>query len=108
MVYTKDQINRIIDEFLQKIRSGHSLKQAYLFGSYVKGIAKDSSDINIALVFDRLDQSGIFDEAFEVFHEAQEFNPAIEPICFSMEEFKDELAPIVHEIKHTGIELLKE
>ena len=108
MVYTKDQINRIVDEFLQKVRSGHSLKQAYLFGSYVKGTAKASSDIDIALVFDPLNQSGIYDEAFEVFHEAQEFNPAIEPICFSKEEFKDELAPIVHEIKHTGIELLKE
>ena len=108
MVYTKDQINRIVGEFLQKVRSGHSLKQAYLFGSYVNGTAKASSDIDIALVFDNLNQSGVFDEAFEVFHEAQEFNPALEPICFSKEEFKDGLAPIVHEIKHTGIELLKE
>lgn len=108
MVYTKDQINRIVDEFLQKVRSGHSLKQAYLFGSYVKGTADASSDIDLALVFDHLDQSGLFDETFEVFHEAQEFNPAIEPLCFTKEEFKDELTPIVHEIKHTGIELLKE
>lgn len=108
MVYTKDQINRIIDEFLQKIRSRHSLKQAYFFGSYAKGTASASSDIDLALVFDHLDQSGLFDEAFDVFHEAQEFNPAIEPICFSKEEFKDELTPIVHEIKHAGIELLRD
>lgn len=105
MVYTKDQVSGIIDEFLRKIRSRHSLKHAYLFGSYVKGTAKASSDIDLALIFDHLDQSGLFDEAFEVFHEAQEFNPDIEPICFSKEEFEDELTPIVHEIKHTGIEL---
>lgn len=30
------------------------------------------------------------------------------PICFSREEFEDEQTPIVHEIKHTGIELLKD
>jgi len=107
MVYSKDQVNKIINEFLKRVRSNHSLEQAYLFGSYAKGIAGASSDIDLALVFDHLDQSGIFDEAFEIFHEAQEFNPFLEPICFSKKEFEDELTPIVHEIKHTGIELLK-
>ena len=62
----------------------------------------------MALVFDHLDHSGLFDEAFEVFHKAQELNPFLEPICFSIEEFEDEQAPIVHEIKRTGIELLKD
>lgn len=107
MVYTKNQINKIVDEFIQKVRSMHALKEAYLFGSYAKGTAGASSDIDLALVFDHIDQSGVFDEAFYVFHEAQEFNPLLEPICFSKEEFEDELIPIVHEIKHTGIELLK-
>lgn len=107
-MYSKDQLNKIINEFLQRIRPGHSLKQAYLFGSYVKGTASASSDIDIALIFDHLDQSGVFDEAFEIFHEAQELNPSLEPICFSKEEFEDGLTPIVYEIKHTGIELLRE
>lgn len=108
MVYSKDQLNKIVNDFLHRIHSGHSLKQAYLFGSYAKGTASVTSDIDIALIFNHLDQSGIFDEAFEVFHEAQEFNPFLEPICFSKEEFNDGLTPIVHEIKQTGIELLRE
>ncbi len=108
MVYTRDSVNGIITEFLQKVRSRHSLKQAYLFGSYAKGTAVASSDIDLALIFDHLDHSGLFDEAFEVFHEAQELNPFLEPICFSREEFEDEQTSIVHEIKHTGIELLKD
>lgn len=108
MVYTRDSVNGVITEFLQKVRSRHSLKQAYLFGSYAKGTAVASSDIDLALVFDHLDHSGLFDEAFEVFHEAQELNPFLEPICFSREEFEDEQTPIVYEIKHTGIELLKD
>lgn len=108
MVYTRDRVNEIIAVFLQQVRSRHSLKQAYLFGSYAKGTAAASSDIDLALVFDHLDHSGLFDEAFEVFHEAQELNPFLEPICFSTEEFEDEQAPIVHEIKRTGIELLKD
>lgn len=108
MVYTRDSVNGIITEFLQKVRSRHSLKQAYLFGSYAKGSAVASSDIDLALVFDHLDHSGLFDEAFEVFHVAQELNPFLEPICFSEEEFEDEQTPIVYEIKHTGIELLKD
>lgn len=108
MVYSKDQLNKIVNDFLQRIHSGHSLKQAYLFGSYAKGTASVTSDIDIALIFNHLDQSGVFDEAFEVFHEAQEFNPFLEPICFSKEEFDDGLTPIVYEIKQTGIELLRE
>ena len=108
MVYTKDRINRIIDEFLQKIRSRHSLKQAFLFGSYAKGTATALSDIDLALVFDHLDQSRVFDEAFEVFHEAQELSASLEPLCFSKEEFEDEQTPIVYEIKRTGIEILKD
>ncbi len=108
MVYTKDRVYRIIDEFLLKIRSRHSLKQVFLFGSHAKGTATALSDIDLALVFEHLDQSGVFDEAFEVFHEAQKLNASLEPLCFSKKEFEDEQTPIVREIKRTGIEILKD
>lgn len=105
MVYSQDQLNNVITEFIQRIRSRHALKRAYLYGSYARGTARADSDIDIALVFEHLDEAGVFDEAFEVFHEAQEFNPDIEPICFQEDEFEEALAPIVDVIRRDGVRI---
>lgn len=106
MVYSQDQLNKVVTEFIQRIRSRHALKRVYLYGSYVRGTARADSDIDLALVFDHLDESGVFDEAFEVFHEAQEFNPDIEPICFREDEFEAALVPIVNVIRKEGIQII--
>lgn len=106
MVYSKDQLYELINEFVQRVRTRHALKRAYLYGSYARGTAHPGSDIDIALIFNHLDHVGVFDEAFEVFHEAQEFNPDIEPVCFEEEEFDAALAPIAHIIRREGIRII--
>lgn len=106
MVYTKNQLDEIINKFIDSVRSRHALKKAFLFGSYAKGTARPESDIDLALIFDELDESGIFDEAFQVFHEAQELNPDIEPVCFNKEEFERGLSPIIDVITREGIRII--
>lgn len=105
MVYTKNQLDEIINKFIDNVRSRHALKKAFLFGSYAKGTARPDSDIDLALIFDELDESGVFDEAFQVFHEAQEFNPDIEPVCFKKDEFESGLSPIIDVITRDGIRI---
>jgi len=106
MVYTKDQLDKIVNQFIEGVRSRHALRKAFIFGSYARGAARPDSDIDLALIFDDLDESGVFDEAFQVFHEAQEFNPDIEPICFRTDEFESGLSPIIDLINREGIKII--
>lgn len=106
MVYTKDKLDEIVNKFIDSVRSRHALKTAFLFGSYAKGTARPDSDIDLALIFDELDETGLYDEAFQVFHEAQEFNPDIEPVCFKKDEFENGLLPIIDVINREGIRIV--
>ena len=45
MIYTIEQIQRIVTPIAQK----HGLKAVYLFGSYAKGTATESSDIDLLI-----------------------------------------------------------
>lgn len=106
MVYNQGQLNKIIMEFIGRVRYRHALKRAYLYGSYARGTARPDSDIDLALVFEHLDESRVFDEAFEVFHEAQEFNPDIEPLCFQEDKFETASTPIIEVIRKDGIRII--
>lgn len=106
MVYTKEQLDEMINRFIEHVRSQHALSQAFLFGSYAKGTARPDSDIDLALIFDKLDESGVFDEAFRIFHEAQTLNPDIEPVCFRTDEFESGLSPIIDVITREGIRII--
>lgn len=52
MALSKDEVINIVKGFLNYSRKKHYIKQAYIFGSYAKGIAKDYSDIDIAIVLE--------------------------------------------------------
>ena len=80
---------KIVNGFLEILRREHDVRQVYLFGSFAKGMAKDYSDVDLAIVLGSLDLSeeSPFNEAFKVFHEAQKYNSLLEVVCFAQEEF---------------------
>jgi predicted nucleotidyltransferase len=47
MALSKDEMIKIANEFLELIRAKHDAREAYLFGSFAKGIKKDYSDVSI-------------------------------------------------------------
>ena len=49
-VLTKDQLNKIIDNYISKLRLKISLDQVILYGSYAKGTAHEWSDIDLYIV----------------------------------------------------------
>lgn len=64
MQLTEEQIQKIKDYLLTK-----PITLAYLFGSQVKGQTKESSDVDIAVLFnDNLDQSRKFDLRLDLMH----------------------------------------
>jgi predicted nucleotidyltransferase len=73
------------------------VRQAYLFGSFAKGITKDYSDVDLAILLGSLDISEElpFDEDFKIFHEAQKYNSLLEVVCFAQEEFDQDGGALV-------------
>lgn len=77
---------------------------AYLFGSYAKGTQTEDSDIDLALVIDKLHDDKRFDLQIQLMLLASEFDLRIEPHPISSEDF-DSWSPFAAEIKKTGIEI---
>ncbi|MEM2983478.1 MAG: nucleotidyltransferase domain-containing protein [Candidatus Bathyarchaeia archaeon] len=67
MALSKDEVIKLVKEFIHILRQEHDVQEVYLFGSYAKGIAKDYSDIDLAVVLGSLDKSSPppFDEYFK-------------------------------------------
>lgn len=51
-MYSRDDVNKIINDFLRLVSGEFSLREAYLFGSYAQGRANEYSDIDLAIVSD--------------------------------------------------------
>jgi len=107
MAYSKDQAIAIALEFLRGAAGRHRIRCAFLFGSTVWGHPQAYSDIDLAIVLEEgADASQTpFGEAFAVFHEAQEFNSALEVVCLSEAEFADDSQSLVRRIRKEGLEL---
>ncbi len=105
MAYSKDDALKIAKAFLRKALQRHEIVQAYLFGSYVSGRQKEYSDIDLAVVLGGalVSPERYAEEAFEIFHEAQEHSSWLEVICFRKEEFEGNGTSIVGRIKREGI-----
>lgn len=74
----------------------------YLFGSQAKGDAGEWSDIDIAVVSDRLKQDWNENEDL-LWKLGVSVDPRIEPVGFVVDDFEAEDDPLVREVKETGI-----
>jgi predicted nucleotidyltransferase len=89
MALSKDEVIKMANAFIEYLHQTHDVRQAYLFGSFAKGITKDYSDVDLAILLGSLDisEESPFDEDFKIFHEAQKYNSLLEVVCFVQEEF---------------------
>ena len=87
-------------DFLRK--RNPNIKKAYLFGSYAKGNTNIDSDIDLAIVFEKL--SDTFDMQVQLMKFRRKFDTRIEPHAFRESDF--ELTnPLAKEILETGLEV---
>ncbi|MGB9629061.1 MAG: nucleotidyltransferase domain-containing protein [Thermodesulfobacteriota bacterium] len=107
MALSKDEVIKLVNDFIQILQREHDVREVYLFGSYAKDMAKEYSDVDLAIVLGSLDKSHSppFDEYFKIFHEAQKFNSLLEVVCFEKEEFDKDGGALVRQIKKEGIKL---
>ena len=98
-------INIAIKNYLKLIRQEYSgLNKAIVFGSYAKGNSNQDSDIDLALIFNELDDSKRFDMQIQLMLIASQIDSRIEPHPISISDFNSG-NPFVEEIQKTGIEI---
>lgn len=98
-------IDRTIAAYLNLIRTRYSgIVKVYLFGSYAKCKFTEDSDIDLALIFNELDDANRFDTQVQLMLLASQIDSRIEPHPISKVDFNSG-NPFVTEIRRTGIEV---
>ncbi len=89
-------------KYIQQIPDSMDLKKAYLFGSYAKGVERDDSDIDIALIVGKMDD--FFSIQMQLMRLRRKIDLRIEPHPIWDKDFNIQ-NPFAYEIQQTGIEL---
>ena len=97
---------KLVNEFIKAaIKLNPHLVKAYLFGSYAKGNFDENSDIDIAIVLDKLKDNERFDFQVELMLLSSKYDNRIEPHPIAEKDLNLN-NPFAAEILKTGIPLL--
>jgi predicted nucleotidyltransferase len=100
---SKIKAKKIAEKYAEKLKAeNYPFAAVYLFGSYVKGMAGEWSDIDVAVVSDKLKKNWNKNEDI-LWRYTIDIDSRIEPIGFTVRDFKNICDPMVAEIKKTGI-----
>jgi predicted nucleotidyltransferase len=97
-----DKINAInlSIQYLKRLKENNiKFSDAWLFGSYAKGLQKDNSDIDLAIVLDDTEKSFDTEVKLMIIRHGEE--TLIEPHAFTKDEFNKKF-PIVNQIIKNG------
>ncbi len=103
---SKVDAKKIVKKYAEKLKEkNYPLFAVYLFGSYAKGEAHKWSDIDVAVVSDKMKRNKSTNENL-LWHIRRDVDSMIEPYGFTVKDFQDDNDPMVHEIKKTGIRIV--
>ncbi|MFA4831477.1 MAG: nucleotidyltransferase domain-containing protein [Patescibacteria group bacterium] len=103
---SKAEAKKIVRKYAQELKnSGYPFTEIYLFGSYVKGKADKWSDIDVAVVSDRL-KKNFEHNRFLLWKIRRSVDTRIEPHGFTVKDFREEREPMASEIRKTGIRVV--
>ncbi len=91
-----------IKNYVLLIPQDFGVKEVYLFGSFSKGVQKEESDIDIAVVLDNM--SDFFSVQTQLMKLRRKVDLRIEPHPINTKDFNTN-NPFAYEIKKTGIEI---
>lgn len=105
MATSTDAVIEIIKKYLAELKQhGISVDEAILFGSFVKGTAREESDIDIALISNAF-TGDRFDDRRRIIPFRRKIDSRLEPMPFSPAGFISGGA-LVEEITRTGIRIV--
>ena len=101
-------VDKSINDYIFLIQGKFSnIKEVYVFGSQVKGNVNYESDIDLAIIFEEMDDSQRFNLQVQLMLLASQIDSRIEPHPISLSEFHSG-NPFAVEIRRTGYEVFKE
>ena len=99
----KDKVKKIVNEYLDNLKENNiCFEKAYLFGSYAKNAANENSDIDIALVFNSVNEK--YKLLFKLMKLRRSIDLRIEPHPIELKDFNFN-NPFTNEILKYGIEI---
>ena len=103
---SKIEAKKIVKKYAEKLKEeNYPFSAIYLFGSYAKGKEHKWSDIDVAVVSDKMKRNRD-ENRFLLWHIRRKVDSMIEPHGFTVKDFQDECDPMVSEIKKTGIKIV--
>ncbi len=105
MACEKDSVIRDVKKYIKVLReNGISVDRALLFGSWVKGTAREESDVDVALVSSVFTGDRFMDRR-KIVPFRRKINTSIEPMPFRPEDFASG-GILVEEIRAYGEEIV--
>ena len=103
---SKVNAKKIVKKYAEKLKKeNYPFSAIYLFGSHAKGKPKKWSDIDIAVISDKLKRNRDKNR-FLLWDMRMDVDIRIEPHGFTVKDFQDNNDPMVYEIKKTGIKVV--
>ncbi|HPI19867.1 MAG TPA: nucleotidyltransferase domain-containing protein [Candidatus Kapabacteria bacterium] len=101
----KDNAYRIAASYAHYLKENqHNILKVVLFGSYATGKQNSNSDIDLAIIYNKLDDK--FKAQVKLLMLTPKFDTRIEPHPFDSEEFNSRNSPLINEIIKYGIEVV--
>lgn len=102
---SKIKAKKIVKKYANKLRNeNYPFKSIYIFGSCAKGNTNKWSDIDVAVISDKLKRNRERGR-FLLWDMRMDVDIRIEPHGFTVQDFKNGADPMVYEIKKTGIKI---
>lgn len=101
------KVNQAIREYITVIKKDIPIQRVILYGSYAKGKAKKTSDIDIVIISDKFGKNPL-EEGKYLFRKLWEVKKSnIDPIGYSQKDFENpNPSPLLYEIKRHGREVI--
>jgi len=107
MAQVETLIREKVLRFYDFARQSLAIRKVLLYGSHAKGQARESSDIDVAVVVEERDHTKRIEITARLFHWAFQVDPAIEPKCIFADEYENyDQASILSEIIGTSVEIV--
>ena len=98
----KKQALLIARKYINVVKDFYPIQKALLFGSFAKGNFNEHSDIDIAIIFKRIDD--VIQRQIELMKLRREIDLRIEPHPFNAKDF-NKLNPVANEIIKYGMKI---
>lgn len=103
---SKVEVKKIVKKYAERLKEKkYPFSAVYLFGSYAKNKAHKWSDIDVAIVSNKLKKDWNKNEDI-LWKYTIGVDSRIEPVGFTIKDFQNERDPMVYEIKKTGIKIV--